>query len=319
MPWWDDDNRYFPPSKPRKAKGGIKARSTRGEFGENWWVKRWLKVLENFGIGSRLERGRRYARSGQVLSISVEKGLVRARVQGSRPKPYEVAIHARPLSDADWENVTAALSTRALFAAKLLAGEMPQEIEQMFEECGLSLFPSRLGDLATKCSCPDMANPCKHIAAVYYLIGEEFDRDPFLIFTMRGRTRDELLASLGRAGIVESHVSASPALPPEPLSVDPAAFWGTITSFDAQNLGPVEPPSAPAALPPPTRRIPLLERLRTPPFHPRTPLRPGVNPRTRPVPDPARFFARHLRARVFEANHLNPDPQDPLPCRIASP
>ncbi|HEU5117234.1 MAG TPA: SWIM zinc finger family protein, partial [Isosphaeraceae bacterium] len=167
MPWWNDDDRYFPPSKPRKARGGIKARSARGEFGENWWAKRWVQVLEGFGIGSRLERGRRYARAGQVLSIAVEKGRVRARVQGSRPKPYEVAIHARPLSDADWDRVTSALSAQALYAAKLLAGEMPQQIEQVFEESGLSLFPSRLGDLTTKCSCPDMANPCKHIASVY--------------------------------------------------------------------------------------------------------------------------------------------------------
>lgn len=248
MPWWDDDFRYFPPSRPRKAKGGIKARSTRGTFGENWWAQRWVKVLEGFGIGSRLERGRRYARGGQVLSIAVEKGRVRARVQGSRPKPYEVAIHARPLSDEDWSRVTSALSTRALFAAKLLSGEMPQEIEQVFHDCDLSLFPSRLGDLTTKCSCPDMANPCKHIAAVYYLIGEEFDRDPFLIFTLRGRTRDELLASLGPVAPEAAPLDTPPSLPPEPLSADPAAFWGR-PSADAPEIPPVEPPHVPAALP----------------------------------------------------------------------
>lgn len=251
MPWWDDDFRYFPPSKPRKAKGGIKARSARGEFGENWWARRWTKVLEGFGIGSRLERGRRYARGGQVLSISVEKGLVRARVQGSSPKPYEVAIHVRPLSSSEWEKAASVLSTRALFAAKLLSGEMPQEIEQVFEESGLSLFPSRLGDLSTKCSCPDMANPCKHIAAVYYLIGEEFDRDPFLIFTLRGRSRDEFLGTLGRSDsdIIESGVpvSETPALEPEPLSCDPSAFWAS--SSEDEDLGPVGIPEVSGALP----------------------------------------------------------------------
>lgn len=251
MPWWNDDDRYFPPSKPRKAKGGIKARSARGDFGENWWAQRWVKVLENMGISSRLQRGRRYARGGQVLSISVEKGQVRARVQGSRPKPYEVAIHARPLPDSDWDRVTSSLSTRALFAAKLLAGEMPQEIEQVFEEAGLSLFPTRLGDMTTKCSCPDMANPCKHIAAVYYLIGEEFDRDPFLIFTLRGRTRDELLGNLGQPGAdsIESGLSVSQSSPPQPLSTDSSAFWGSSNPLDPDAFGPVETPPAPAALP----------------------------------------------------------------------
>jgi uncharacterized Zn finger protein len=253
MPWWDDDfDRYFPPSRPRKAKGGIKARSARGEFGENWWARRWIKSLEGFGIGSRLERGRRYARGGQVLSIAVEKGLVRARVQGSRPKPYEVAIHAKTLPASDWEKVTNALSARALFAAKLLAGEMPPEIERVFDESGVSLFPSRLGDLATKCSCPDMANPCKHIAAVYYLIGEEFDRDPFLIFTLRGRTRDELLAALGRSDddliLSGVPVATAPPAPPEPLAADPAPFWSAPSAFDP-DPAPVEPPPVPAALP----------------------------------------------------------------------
>ena len=90
-----------------------------------------------------------------------------------------------------------ALGRQALFVAKLLAGEMPQDIEPVFREVGLSLFPAKLGDLETDCSCPDWSNPCKHIAAAYYLLGEEFDRDPFLIFTLRGLGRDALLARLG--------------------------------------------------------------------------------------------------------------------------
>src|SRR5215210_967607 len=196
----DDFGRYFPPSRPRQAKGGIKAQTKRGEFGTSWWAKRWIAVLEGFNIGARLGRGRSYARGGQVLSIQVEKGQVRAAVQGSRPKPYEIVIQVKTLPAADWKKLAQALSRQALFAAKLLAGEMPQDIEQVFQEAGLSLFPTRLGDLTTKCSCPDWSNPCKHIAAVYYLLGEEFDRDPFLIFTLRGLTRDELLEQLGEIG-----------------------------------------------------------------------------------------------------------------------
>src|SRR5436190_22105858 len=93
---------YFPPSRPRAAKGGIKAQSKKGQFGQSWWAKRWIAVLEGFDIGARLARGRSYARNGQVLEINIGKGLVRARVQGSRPKPYEITIQARTIAPGDW-------------------------------------------------------------------------------------------------------------------------------------------------------------------------------------------------------------------------
>jgi uncharacterized Zn finger protein len=231
-------NRYgdfFPPSRPKEAKGGIKAQNKKGTFGENWWAKRWIATLESFSIGARLGRGRAYARSGQVLSISIAKGLVEAKVQGSRSTPYSVVIKVKPLSETDWAKLVKALSSQVIFAAKLLAGEMPQGIEEAFKEAKLSLFPEKSKDLQTDCSCPDWSNPCKHIAAVYYLLGEEFDRNPFLIFKMRGLERDELLKSLGKgmekAGTVkgrdESATGAqeSVPLPSEPLGMDSAAFW----------------------------------------------------------------------------------------------
>ena len=228
---------YFEPSRPRKAKGGIKAQSTRGRFGQSWWASRWIEVLEGFDLGARLGRGRSYARRGQVLSIDVEKGAVMASVQGSRARPYRVEIRVEMLGGSDWKKVTTALSERPVFAAKMLAGQMPENIENFFWEVGLSLFPDRSDDLETDCSCPDWSNPCKHIAAVYLLLGEEFDRDPFLIFKLRGAEREELLglAGLEAAGsgiganetTIES--SADQVLdqsPPEPLPVDPTEFWG---------------------------------------------------------------------------------------------
>jgi hypothetical protein len=120
---------YFPPSRPIKPKDGIQSRSQRGAFAANWWAKRWLAVLESYGIGSRLQRGRSYARGGQVLNIDVESGMVKARVQGSRPKPYNVEIEIKLLSDAEWERVLDAISGQAIFAAQLLDGTMPQGIE----------------------------------------------------------------------------------------------------------------------------------------------------------------------------------------------
>jgi len=110
---------------------------------------------------------------------------------------------------------------------------MPQDIEEVFRAAKLSLFPEKLGDLNTECSCPDWSNPCKHIAAVYYLIGEEFDRDPFLLFRLRGLDRDELLRRLGSSPSTgtaatkpgKNAVVPAPTPLPEPLSADPASFW----------------------------------------------------------------------------------------------
>ena len=195
--WYDYP--FFKPSIPREARGGIKSQSKRGTFGESWWARRWIAVLESFDIGARLGRGRSYARRGQVVSIEIEKGNVSAKVQGSRPKPYDIKLQIKTLSAQDWRRLAKALSRRAIFVSKLLAGEMPPDIEKVFQKTGLSLFPERVKDLKTECSCPDWSNPCKHIAAVYYLLGEEFDRDPFLIFKLRGLCREELIESLSGA------------------------------------------------------------------------------------------------------------------------
>jgi uncharacterized Zn finger protein len=218
---------YFPRSVPREAHGGIKAQSRQGDFGKSWWAKRWQAVLDSFRIGGRLARGRTYARQGQVLSIDIHSGEVTAKVQGSRPKPYEVTIGVTKLDDAEWERVLAVLSRQALFVAKLLAGEMPQDIEGVFTQAKVSLFPQKRGDLETDCSCPDESNPCKHIAAVYYLLGEEFDRDPFLLFRLRGLERDNLLEKLGTSSKPDTQAQpdATPALPREPLPKEPSAFW----------------------------------------------------------------------------------------------
>jgi uncharacterized Zn finger protein len=187
---------YPPPSRPRPVEGGLKARSRRGAIGETWWSRRFIDLLESFRLGGRLDRGRRYARAGQVLDLQVAAGLVSARVQGSRVQPYRVRLETPVLVPADWERVEQAMAGRAAFAARLLAGEMPHDIEETFAAAGVSLFPASPRNLASSCSCPDWSNPCKHVAAVYYLLAEAFDDDPFLIFAWRGRTRSELLGRL---------------------------------------------------------------------------------------------------------------------------
>ncbi len=147
-------------------------------------------------MGSRLQRGKRYARTGQVLSMDVAPGQVTASVQGSRTKPYRVFIETRMLTAVEWDAAEAVMASSAVFMAKLLAGDMPEEIEEAFAGSAGSLFPASADGFDSACSCPDWENPCKHIAAVYFLLAEAFDRDPFLIFAWRGRGKAELLAGL---------------------------------------------------------------------------------------------------------------------------
>jgi len=192
----DDYYGYYKPSKPKKVVNGIKAKTQRGKsFGSTWWSKKWIEVLESFGWENRLQRGRSYARQGQVIDIDIKRGKVSSHVQGSMSKPYKIDIEMNQILDKDWNKVLDAMAEQAIFAAKLLAGEMPNDIEDAFKSAKVNLFPIKK-DIRTACSCPDSANPCKHIAAVYYLLGERFDEDPFLIFLLRGRSKEEVMEML---------------------------------------------------------------------------------------------------------------------------
>lgn len=193
------DSPYFPASKPRTVEGGLRTRSARGKIATTWWSTRFIAVLEASGMGSRLTRGRNYARRGQVISLDLDAGVVTAAVQGSRPLPYRVRIGVTAYGKDHWARIEERLAGDAWFVAQLLAGEMPADIEKVFAEVGLALFPSGARDLSLDCSCPDWGVPCKHLAAVFYLLAERFDDDPFTILAWRGRTRDDLLARLNAA------------------------------------------------------------------------------------------------------------------------
>ncbi len=161
-----------------------------------WWAQRWLDLLDSYRFKKRLERARTYSRQGNVLSIKFQGAQVSAEVQGTEVEPYQVALSLEPFTDEQWGFVIETMSHRAFFAAKLLAGEMPQNIEEVFTANGVSLFPFSLSDIRSKCSCPDKANPCKHIGAVYYQLGDRFSEDPFVLFQLRGSSKDKIIASL---------------------------------------------------------------------------------------------------------------------------
>ena len=198
------NDRFFPASKPRAVEGGLKARSKRGAIAQTWWSGRFIAVLEDMGLGGRLQRGRRYARTGQVIDMQVAAGLVSAQVQGSRVKPYRVRISIAAYDKAQWARLERALAEKAWYAAQLLSGEMPDDLEKVFAEAGLPLFPAAGKDMSMDCSCPDWGVPCKHVAAVCYLLAESFDDDPFRILAWRGREREDLLTNLRALAVVDT-------------------------------------------------------------------------------------------------------------------
>ncbi|HEY9645983.1 MAG TPA: SWIM zinc finger family protein [Chroococcidiopsis sp.] len=211
--------------------------SQRTQPNREWWAQRWIDVLESFGWIRRLERARNYAREGNVLKIDFKGSKVSALVQGTAPDPYKVSLSLDPFSDEQWQYVIESLAERAIFSAKLLAGEMPQNIEDAFTANGLSLFPLTKFDIHSRCSCPDKANPCKHIGAVYYLLGDRFSEDPFVLFQLRGRTKAEIITALRqlRSASPDDATSdttvPSPTQAPAPQSpIDLHHFW----RYDAQ-------------------------------------------------------------------------------------
>lgn len=187
---------WYPPSKPKPVENGIKTKSRRGAIAQTWWSDRFIEVLESIGVGGRLQRGRTYARKGQVIDLELQAGAVTAVVQGSRARPYQVRIGLPAFDKVQWTQICSALAENAWYAAKLLAGEMPEDIEDVFHSVGLSLFPHDADELTMDCTCPDWEVPCKHLAAVFYLVAESFDEDPFAILAWRGRDRDRLLDTL---------------------------------------------------------------------------------------------------------------------------
>lgn len=183
-----------PAAKARRA-AGIATRSTRGQGGESWWSKRFVAVIEGFGHGARLTRGRAYASGGNVLDLSVRPGEVAASVQGTRSKPYSVLLRIDVYSPEQWARVERALVETPGYVADLLDGRMPERIDRVFAAAGLTLFPVRR-EFRTDCTCPDWENPCKHVSATCYILAEHFDRDPFALFAWRGRDRAALARRL---------------------------------------------------------------------------------------------------------------------------
>jgi uncharacterized Zn finger protein len=210
--------------------------------GRTWWGSRFLEALEGFTDSGRLQRGRGYSSDSRILDFAITNGLVMATVRGNvnpyygvykEPK-YETRIQMTPLAKADWARAIARIGSRADLVARLLMNEMPDDIESAFAGDRASnngtgkplvktqsLLPRNRQDFKlTDCSCPDYANPCKHIAGVYYRLARQLDHDPFLLFELRGLSRQQLRATLSKTPLGHALHGLTDTGTPEPLATD---------------------------------------------------------------------------------------------------
>jgi uncharacterized Zn finger protein len=214
----NNDWQRFPATKRIQAEGGLATSRARGAMAETWWSKRFIAVLESFGLGGRMTRGRTYARGGQVLSLEVNEGLLVAQVQGSRKTPYAVTVRLATPSSTQWIKISDALKSRLGYAARLFDGEVPTDLEEVFAAAGSKLFPEQWRDLRATCSCPDWGDPCKHQAAVLYVFADQLDRDPWKLIEWMGKSKDEILALF--VGSAVSGLEVQEVAPWWPLRVD---------------------------------------------------------------------------------------------------
>lgn len=187
----------YPKSKPRRPGPSAPRARGRSPFGSTWWGRAWIEALEQRARldANRLPRGRSYARSGAVGDVTLDVGRITALVQGSRAKPYAVVVRVHTFNDDEWQRVMDVLGGEIGHTAALLDGELPPDIAVAVASIGLDLLPGP-GEIQPRCSCPDWADPCKHAAAVCYLVADELDIDPFGLLLLRGRSREEVLADL---------------------------------------------------------------------------------------------------------------------------
>ncbi|MGC9779606.1 MAG: hypothetical protein HZR80_10225 [Candidatus Heimdallarchaeota archaeon] len=183
-------------SKLRKVKDGIKPKSLDGTFGNTWWSKRWLQSLEYLENDKRIVQGRYYAKEGQIKELAISKGLIQSKVQGTKIKPYTVTIKLEVLSEDQWKAIFKEMAQNSLVLSNLLMNNFPSNIEELFNRFNFQLFPGLKEDLTAACNCSDWANPCKHTAAVYYILADMFEENPFLIFHLRGKSRLEFIEVL---------------------------------------------------------------------------------------------------------------------------
>jgi uncharacterized Zn finger protein len=199
------------------ANGGASHSVGSGTHAESWWGSRWVRALAQLLNARILARGRTYAGSGRLLDLDIGIGVVLAQAQWDDGTVCQLRIELQTFDDDIWERVTATMAGQAIYAAQLLNGEMPMDIEAVFNAEGVSLFPASRREFHAQCSCPEYARPCQHVAAVLWVIGERLDDDPFILFALRGRTKEQFMAALREARAGDGEGMAQGIVPGVPI------------------------------------------------------------------------------------------------------
>lgn len=278
-------NYYYPDynPKPRKVKGGIKAHTKRGSFGQNWWSKLWVEFIEYVVYPEEYyTKGRAFARRGQVASIKIEKGIIVADVYDTSHTPYHLTVHVKPISVKGRKYISRMLAKQPAAMAELLAGKMPKGLKTAIDDEEFDLFPAEYNEIEIRCQCYMGEEFCKHAVAACLLAAEEFDRDPFLALKMIGIEREELLKVAGittentperiegnpmRRLLAMTRISRLKAQKygatpdsdernSKPLSMDPDEFWG-VENRELYDHGGAGIPEISAALPKRLGNFPL--------------------------------------------------------------
>jgi uncharacterized Zn finger protein len=220
--------------EPMVENGRFAAVSGKGEH--SWWAGRWMRALAQVLDANRISEGRACVRAGRVSRLEVQPGLVLAEVQSSANAtqvPYRVRMATVMFSDAQWDRITSLMGQRAIYAAQLINGEMPEDIEAVFQAAGVSLFPTSMHDLGAGCTCAEWPSACRHVVAVFCRIGELIDSDPFLLFTVRGRTKEQLMSALRaqRAGHWDAEAFQQMSATEPGAMTDPRALPADLDEF----------------------------------------------------------------------------------------
>lgn len=259
-------DRREPPANPRRVRRGVKLKAALDELAQSWAAHRWLRLIEVAASGAAVAEGLEYARLGQTRSMEVEPGSVFGFVQGRADRAYRTRLTLERFVEEQWLAIVNAMADQAVYAAKLLAGELPTNIEDLCAPAGVRLFPVEPGDVKTECTCKEPQPWCKHAVCLAYLLAERLRTEHFAIFLLRGMPADELLDRLRQRRSLSGTSGAAPVYVPRiegvtdfeapALDADPRGFWSAGPEL-RQVHAPLEPPKV---------SHPLLRRLGPSPF-----------------------------------------------------
>ncbi|MEM1331750.1 MAG: hypothetical protein AAGG07_14475 [Planctomycetota bacterium] len=256
-------------------RGGLKLKNKDGSLPTSWASQRWARLIEAALSGDEAVEALEYAKLGQTKKMTVENGVVRASVQGRATRPYQITLEFRRFSDAQWSKIIQSMAAQAVHTAKLLSGELPPNIEDLFVPLGLTLFPTNPVEVQVATTCPTMPEPLpdgrvpwpKHAGCAAYLLADRLDEDPFLIFKLRGMDAEDLLERIrqqrtlstlgdGAAPVFAPAIPGATDIEPPPLEATLERFWSTGPELES-----IETPVTPPVL-----SHPLLRRLGQSPF-----------------------------------------------------